>query len=184
MDKTEVRLADCDMRPAMADDVPAIIAILETGRELLAADGIDQWQNGTGPGAQAVANDLMQGWGRVFCVRNQVVATAALIPGPDPNYDVIENGRWDRTGNPGGVYATIHRVAVDPAFRGNHIGRRFYQRLIEEARARGFAEIRVDTHEQNLRMRHVIEGCGFAYAGRVYIDGDRTQPRRAYQLFL
>ena len=49
---------------------------------------------------------------------------------------------------------------------------------------RGFAEVRVDTHEDNARMRHVIEGCGFAYAGRVFIDGDRAQPRRAYQLFL
>ncbi len=181
---TPIRLADCDMRPAMTDDVPAIIAILETGRELLAADGIDQWQDGTGPGAKDVTNDLMQGWGRVFCVRGQVAATAALIPGPEPNYDVIEEGRWDRTGNATGVYATIHRVAVSPAFRGNHIAHRFYQRLIEEARARGFAEIRVDTHEENMRMRHVIEGCGFAYAGRVFIDGDKNQPRRAYQLFL
>ena len=184
MNNTEIKLADCDMRPAMVDDVPQIIAILETGRKLLAADGIDQWQNGTGPNAADVANDLMQGWGRVFCVRNQVAATAALIPGPDPNYDVIEDGRWDRTGNTSNAYATIHRVAVSPAYRGNHIAKRFYQRLIEEARVRGFSEIRVDTHEENVRMRHVIEGCGFAYAGRIYIGGDRTQPRRAYQLFL
>ena len=184
MNHDKVKLADCDMRPAMVEDVPQIIAILETGRKLLADDDIDQWQNGTGPNAADVSRDLMQGWGRVFCVRGQVAATAALIPGPDPNYDVIEDGVWDRTGNAGGAYATIHRVAVSPAFRGNHIGRRFYQRLIEEARARGFAEIRVDTHEDNVRMRHVIEGCGFAYAGRIFIDGDRTQPRRAYQLFL
>ncbi|WP_321970825.1 GNAT family N-acetyltransferase [Paratractidigestivibacter sp.] len=184
MSNLEVKSADCDMRPATVDDVPAIIATLETGRALLAADGIDQWQHGTGPSVADVTNDLMQGWGRVFCVKNQVAATAALIPGPDANYDVIEDGRWDKTGNPSGVYATIHRVAVSPAYRGNHIARRFYLRLIEEARVRGFAEVRVDTHEDNVRMRHVIEGCGFAYAGRIYIDGDRTQPRRAYQLFL
>lgn len=114
MNHDEVKLADCDMRPAMVDDVPAMIAMLETGRELLAADGIDQWQNGTGPDVQSVTKDLMQGWGRVFCVRGQVAATAALIPGPDPNYDAIEDGSWDRTGNPGGAYATIHRVAVSP----------------------------------------------------------------------
>ena len=59
--QVEVRLADCDMRPAMVDDVPAIVAILETGRELLAADGIPQWQNGTGPGAEPVAADILQG---------------------------------------------------------------------------------------------------------------------------
>lgn len=180
--QVEVRLANCDMRPAMVDDVPAIVAILETGRELLAADGIPQWQNGTGPGAETVAADILQGWGRVFVVGDQVAATAALIPGPDSNYAIVEDGGWKVAGD--GSYAAIHRVAVSPAFRGNHIAHRFYQRLIEEARARGFSEIRVDTHERNARMRHVIEGCGFKRAGMIFIDGDRDAPRFAYQLFL
>lgn len=108
-----------------------------------------------------------------------MAGTAALIPGPDPTYDSVEGGDW---GASCGEYATIHRVAVSPAFRGNHIAQRFYRRLIEEARARGFAEVRVDTHEENLRMRRVIENSGFDYVGTVFIDGDRAQPRRAYRL--
>lgn len=177
-----MKLAQCDMRPATEDDIPAIVAILETGRKLLAEDGIDQWQNGTGPDAAAVESDVASGLGRVFVVDGQVAATAALICEAEPNYDVIEDGAWEARGD--GSYATIHRVAVAPSFRGQHVAHNFYLRLIEEARARGFSEIRVDTHEENLRMRRVIEGCGFAYAGRIFIGGDRKQPRRAYQLFL
>lgn len=87
----EFRLADCDMRPATVDDIPAIVATLEAGRSLLAADGIDQWQNGTGPDVDLVTEDVEHGWGRVFLVDGQVAATAALIDEPDPNYALMAN---------------------------------------------------------------------------------------------
>ena len=82
------------------------------------------------------------------------------------------------------AYATIHRVAVAPAFRGMHVAQRFYARLIEEARARGFAEIRADTHADNVRMQHVIASAGFTRAGTVCMDGNEANQRWAYQLFL
>ena len=75
----QLSAADCDMRPALVDDIPAIVAIIETGRELLAAEGVDQWQNGAGPCPNAVASDILQGWGRVFTVCDEVAATAAIM---------------------------------------------------------------------------------------------------------
>ena len=68
--------------------------------------------------------------------------------------------------------------------RGMHVAQRFYARLIEEARARGFAEIRVDTHADNVRMQHVIASAGFTRAGTVCMDGNEADQRWAYQLFL
>lgn len=186
----ELRLADCDMRPATVDDVPAIVATLEAGRALLAADGIDQWQDGAGPDVDLVTSDVARGWGRVFLIGGQVAATAALIDEPEPAYDQVVEGAWQvRSGAvaPAGAtspYATIHRVAVAPAFRGMHVAQRFYARLIEEARARGFAEIRVDTHADNVRMQHVIASAGFTRAGTVRISDDPKDLRWAYQLFL
>lgn len=180
----EFRLADCDMRPATVDDIPAIVATLEAGRSLLAADGIDQWQNGTGPDVDLVTEDVERGWGRVFLVDGQVAATAALIDEPEPNYAHMLEGAWQVRGDAASSYATIHRVAVAPAFRGMHVAQRFYARLIEEARARGFAEIRVDTHADNVRMQHVIASAGFTRAGTVCISDDPKDLRWAYQLFL
>lgn len=180
----EPRLADCDMRPATVDDVPAIVATLEAGRALLAADGIDQWQNGTGPDVDLVTEDVERGWGRVFLVDGQVAATAALIDEPEPNYAHMLEGAWQVRGDAAAPYATIHRVAVAPAFRGMHVAQRFYARLIEEARARGFAEIRVDTHADNVRMQHVIASAGFSRACTVLIGNNPKDLRWAYQLFL
>lgn len=180
----ELRLADCDMRPATVDDVPAIVATLEAGRALLAADGIDQWQDGAGPDVDLVTSDVARGWGRVFLIGGQVAATAALIDEPEPAYDQVVEGAWQVRGDAAAPYATIHRVAVAPAFRGMHVAQRFYARLIEEARARGFAEIRVDTHADNVRMQHVIASAGFTRAGTVCMDGNEADQRWAYQLFL
>lgn len=180
----EFRLADCDMRPATVDDIPAIVATLEAGRSLLAADGIDQWQNGTGPDVDLVTEDVERGWGRVFLVDGQVAATAALIDEPEPNYAHMLEGAWQVRGDAAAPYATIHRVAVAPAFRGMHVAQRFYARLIEEARARGFAEIRVDTHADNVRMQHVIASAGFTRACTVLIGNNPKDLRWAYQLFL
>lgn len=186
----EPRLADCDMRPATVDDVPAIVATLEAGRALLAADGIDQWQDGAGPDVDLVTSDVARGWGRVFLIGGQVAATAALIDESEPAYDQVIEGAWQTSGDaatPAGAtspYATIHRVAVAPAFRGMHVAQRFYARLIEEARARGFAEIRVDTHADNVRMQHVIASAGFARACTVLIGNNPKDLRWAYQLFL
>lgn len=180
----EPRLADCDMRPATVDDVPAIVATLEAGRALLAADGIDQWQDGAGPDVDLVTSDVARGWGRVFLIGGQVAATAALIDEPEPAYDQVVEGAWQVRGDAVAPYATIHRVAVAPAFRGMHVAQRFYARLIEEARARGFAEIRVDTHADNVRMQHVIASAGFTRACTVLIGNNPKDLRWAYQLFL
>lgn len=180
----EPRLADCDMRPATVDDVPAIVATLEAGRALLAADGIDQWQDGAGPDVDLVTSDVARGWGRVFLIGGQVAATAALIDEPEPAYDQVVEGAWQVRGDAAAPYATIHRVAVAPAFRGMHVAQRFYVRLIEEARARGFAEIRVDTHADNVRMQHVIASAGFTRACTVLIGNNPKDLRWAYQLFL
>lgn len=180
----EFRLADCDMRPATVDDIPAIVATLEAGRSLLAADGIDQWQDGAGPDVDLVTSDVARGWGRVFLIGGQVAATAALIDEPEPAYDQVVEGAWQVRGDAAAPYATIHRVAVAPAFRGMHVAQRFYARLIEEARARGFAEIRVDTHADNVRMQHVIASAGFTRAGTVLIGNNPKDLRWAYQLFL
>lgn len=183
MDQTPAQ--ELALRIATPEDLPQMIDIIEAGRALLAADGINQWQHGEGPSAEVLAADVAAGYGRVFAAEGgTVAATAALIGGRDASYDVVEGGAWEEREGAGSGYATIHRVAVSPAFRGRHVARRFYAALIDEARERGFSEIRVDTHEQNARMRHVIEGAGFTYVGTIYVDGDRDQPRRAYQQFL
>ncbi len=49
---------------------------------------------------------------------------------------------------------------------------------------RGFSELRVDTHPDNVRMQHVIENSGFKRIGSCCIDGSKDDIRWSYQLFL
>ena len=52
----------------------------------------------------------------------------------------------------------------------------------ERAAATDVANVRVDTHEDNKPMQHLIAKAGFAYCGVIHLaDGD---PRLAYQLVL
>lgn len=92
----------------------------------------------------------------------------ALIPGRDPTYDIIEDGAWLSDEE----YSTIHRVAGDGRVNG----------VFEAALRFSLAQtphIRIDTHEDNAVMRHLIEKNGFQRTGMIYCrDGS---PRIAYE---
>ena len=92
----------------------------------------------------------------------------ALIPGRDPTYDIIEDGAWLSDEE----YSTIHRVAADGRVNG----------VFEAALRFSLAQtphIRIDTHEDNAVMRHLIEKNDFQRTGMIYCrDGS---PRIAYE---
>ena len=88
--------------------------------------------------------------------------------GADPTYQVIEDGAWidDRP------YGVIHRIASREGVRG---AGSFCMQW-------GFAEcgnLRMDTHEDNKVMQHVLEKNGFRRCGRIYVEDG--SPRIAYQ---
>jgi len=87
--------------------------------------------------------------------------------GDDPTYLEID-GAWlnDRS------YATLHRIAS----RGTQKG---LFKLIIEFSWSICPNLRIDTHQNNTPMRHLIEKNGFVYCG-IIIVGDGT-PRLAYQ---
>lgn len=88
--------------------------------------------------------------------------------GDDPTYQYIENGSWKKDG----PYGVIHRVASRGRVKGS--GSRCLQW--------GFAQcgnLRIDTHDDNAVMQHVLEKNGFNRCGRIYTEDG--SPRIAYQ---
>ena len=88
--------------------------------------------------------------------------------GKDSTYSVIEDGSWlsdDR-------YGTIHRVAGDGHIHGVlNMAVQFCEKKIKH--------LRIDTHNDNKIMQHVIEKNGFTRCGIIYVkDGS---PRIAYE---
>ncbi len=159
---------DYQFRKANAADVPAIAEIYLAGKAFLKAQGIDQWQ-GPYPSAQTAAEDVAAGIAYVLEDAAAHVAAVAVVSGEDPFYRTL-SGKWLQDG----PYATIHRMAISPAARGQGLARPLFLHCLRLAEAAGVSSVRVDTHPQNKIMQAAILRAGFTQCGmlRVY-DGTR-----------
>ena len=156
------------IRPATAGDMEAILAMYDHSRTLMRADGnVEQWVGY--PTAADVRDDMARGVAMILCDGPQVVGTFALVPGIEPTYAVIDNGRWIDTTTP---YSTLHRLAKCPDSHG--VARAAMAFAKEQ-----YPHLRVDTHATNRPMRHILEAEGFVYCGTVYMDDGA--PRDAYE---
>lgn len=153
------------VKQALSSDIEAIMNIVNLAKNYFKKAGIDQWQNGY-PNHESIQKDIDQGHLYVLKDDEKVVALAAIIFEPDPFYDVIEEGAWRSHG----AYGVIHRVAVDPSYKGKNLAASFFDYAKEEAIVRHIPALRVDTHEDNLSMQRCIVKQGFMYRGIVYVD--------------
>ncbi|AUJ30681.1 MAG: GNAT family N-acetyltransferase [Liquorilactobacillus hordei] len=169
------------IRLATQADLSKMLIIAKEAKELLASADIPQWQNGY-PSKETLLADITKQISYVLIVENKIAGFAALLQEPDDNYQHITEGTWDIPENE--HYTTIHRIAISSHFRGQHLAETFINHLISISYALGFKQIRVDTHEKNARMRHLIKKAGFNYAGIVYMNNNSADYRNAYQLFL
>ena len=91
------------------------------------------------------------------------VATFVLQTAPEANYAEIE-GAWLNEE----PYLTIHRVAAEASAHG--VMRAIQSFAETKAAERGIANLRIDTHERNESMRHVIALLGYTYCGHIVVS--------------
>jgi GNAT superfamily N-acetyltransferase len=168
------------LRKATNHDFPEIKKIIDQAKQLLKADGIDQWQDGY-PDDVVLHNDITQGISYVLIIDGKTAATGVIFEEIEPAYEAIEEGSWIKTEAP--AYASIHRLAISPDFRGLHLSSTLMSHLITAASLKGYTDLRIDTHPENPRMQHVIKQAGFNYRGVVRLDMPNGK-RWAYQLVL
>lgn len=172
------------LRKATKDDLDEIMSIIAASRELLRRDGIPQWQDeATTPTREEFAASIARGETYVLVPIHggPIAGLANLVPGPDPSYNKIYTGSWREPDEP---YIAIHRVAASGAYAGQHIGSRLLAALLEQSLALGYNQARIDTHDRNGRMRHLILKAGFRYAGKILIHGDSYNSRRAFDILM
>lgn len=157
------------IRPARAEDLPAIMTVVEAARGIMRASGnAGQWVNGY-PSASVILDDVYRGVGYVVCDGGLVVGYFAFVPSPEPTYARIFEGAWMDDNLP---YHVIHRIASLPEAHG------VFKSLMDWCFARD-RNIRIDTHRDNGIMQHCIRKYGFTYCGIIYLaSGDE---RLAYQ---
>lgn len=163
------------IRPATPRDLGRILDIYAYARRRMAKAGnLHQWGMDYPP-RELVQSDIAQGCCYVGVDRDDAARFVfALFGGADPTYQAIEDGAWPNEA----PYLTIHRVASDGTVHKtvatclNYAERR--------ALELGVHDIRIDTHEDNAAMRHVLAGLGFARCGIIHLENGDA--RIAYQL--
>lgn len=170
--RTDVRI-----RPSKLADADAIGKLYAEARVFMAAQHLDQWQDGY-PNTESAKQDAALGVGRVLVWRDQIVATAAFLP-QEPDYDVIHDGAWLQEGS----YLAVHRVATAADFRGTGLASTLLEYAAEEARTAGRKSLRIDTHQMNRPMRSMLEKNGFKLCG-IIILGRTGELRVGYEKVL
>ena len=93
----------------------------------------------------------------------------------EKTYDLIFNGMWLNEEE----YCVIHRFAVSLELRTKGIAGKMLKEIEKLCEANGYYNIRIDTHEDNFKMRNFLEKNGFVYCGKIFLtNGDL---RVAYQ---
>ena len=156
------------VRLAEEKDLALIAAIYDHARAFMRSYGNnDQWPTARYPALWSAELDLKDGILYVTENEDGINGTFVLVPGPDPTYHVIENGSW-RSDTP---YGAVHRVAS--------LGGGTLAAALEFAKTK-YDHIRMDTHQDNAPMRHLLEKAGFSHRGTIYVE-DGT-PRMAFDL--
>ena len=153
-----------ETRKAEESDIEEIIRIRDHAIQTMRNDGnYKQWTGGY-PGEKLLLSDISQGKLYVMEKEGKVHAFFFLSVGTEPSYSNFPSPY---------EYAVIHRIASDGVIR-NVLGKAVKF-------ASGFSDhIRIDTHEDNKRMQHLIGKCGFSYLGIIYLVEDGT-PRLCYE---
>ncbi len=157
------------IRKTRRDEIDRATEIYDIGRAYMRKNGnSNQWSNGY-PDSETVKKDIESGVSYVVVNENDFpVCVFAFIPGDDPTYKTIYNGKWLNDKE----YCTIHRIAVAQQKHG-------LASLVFDWASDRAENVRVDTHRDNIPMQNALLKNGFVYCGVIHLlNGDE---RLAYQ---
>lgn len=157
------------IRPANRGDLDCILKIYEYARRQMKLSGNPHQWGDTRPSRETVEQDIAKR--HAYVILNQqdhICGVFAFLIGEDPTYQLIENGNW-LNDQP---YGVIHRIA------GNGKEKGVLAASLSWCEKR-IANIRIDTHEDNRIMQHLLDKFGYRKCGRIYAEDG--SPRIAYQ---
>jgi GNAT superfamily N-acetyltransferase len=150
------------IRLANDEDLPALMALLRRVVPLMIAAGNLQWDENY-PDESVFRQDiaLKQLW--VADLEGHIAGVAALTTDQEPDYAQAD---W----NVDEPAIVVHRLAVDPAFRGAGVAGALMKKAEEVATKRGIAVLRVDTNTQNEATQRLFPKLGYRMAGEISLQ--------------
>jgi ribosomal protein S18 acetylase RimI-like enzyme len=147
------------IRLAIENDLPALMALVQRVVPLMVAAGNQQWDEHY-PNEAVFERDiaLTQLW--VAEVDGTIAGVGALTMDQEPEYAQVG---WDLKAKA----IVVHRLAVDPAFRGAGVASALMLQAEAIARERRFAAVRVDTNTENAATQRLFPKLGYQLAGEI-----------------
>ena len=163
-------------RLARIEDIDSVMEVIEDARALLKEEGNGQWQFGY-PDRSDLLNDIKNK--ELYCIiDNGVIASVCAITGYEESYMHFYEGWWKTDQD----YLVIHRVAVRESYRGKGYGKALFDVFIEVAKEKRIHSLRIDTHENNSLLLHIMKEKGFEYCGRAILPPNKD--RVMYELVI
>ncbi len=147
------------VRPGRAEDVEPVMALVRRAVPLMRQAGNLQWDDAY-PNAEVFAEDAARGQLWIAEEDGRVAGVAAITEDQEPEYA-------DAGLDPDEPAIVVHRLAVDPAFRGRGVAEALMRQAEEVARARGIMALRLDTNTENEATRRLFPKLGYVLAGEI-----------------
>lgn len=159
---------DFIIRKAREEELPEILQIYETARAFMRQTGNETQWGSNYPSEQLVREDLEKG--QLYAAEQSGILQGVFMfaIGADSTYADIEEGSWSSQE----PYGVIHRVASAGKSHG------LIPAALKYCREKT-AHLRIDTHENNHVMQHVLEKNGFRKCGIIYTEDG--SPRIAFE---
>ena len=147
------------IRLARLEDVAALMTLMQKVVPLMRAAGNLQWDDSY-PNESVFSRDieLKQLW--IAEIEGSLAGVAAITTDQEPEY---AQAGW----NIEEPAIVVHRIAVDPQFRGAGAAQSLMLKAEEVALERGINVLRVDTNTQNTATQRLFPKLGYRLAGEI-----------------
>lgn len=147
------------IRLATTSDLPALLTLLKRIIPLMREAGNLQWDDhypNETVFRQDIANDQL--W--VADNDGRLAGVAALTENQEPEYAQVGFDLTQRA-------IVTHRLAVDPAFRGQGVAAALLNQAEKLALERGITFLRIDTNSENQATQQLFPKLGYVFAGDI-----------------
>ena len=156
------------IRKTKPEELKLVMKLYENARSFMAAHGNPLQWGTSHPGEDLILRDIEEGNSYVCEEHGKIIATFFYRKGADDTYRRIYNGEWlnERP------YGVVHRITSDGTIKGAA------SFCLDWAFSQ-CGNLKIDTHQDNHIMQHLLDKKGFTYCGIIYTDDGGE--RLAYQ---
>ncbi len=145
------------------EDVKAM-EFIDSAKAHLKEQGIDQWQNGY-PDLACIQEDIEKKNGFFLEDQGEFLGYMCIVFDGEPAYAGLQ-GSWLKDED----YVVVHRIALSDTYREKGLSHYVFDLVSDYAKSKGVHYFRIDTDEDNHKMKHILTKNGFTYRGTIWFD--------------